>query len=342
MTTHHTSSPPATASPFRPAWWLRGAHAQTLFAALCRRHPPLAMRQERWELADGDFLDLRFAGDDQASDRPTVLLLHGLQGSHKSAYIQGMMRAIVARGWRAVLIHFRGCGGELNRLPISYHSGHTEDLAHVIAEFQERQPHAPLAAVGYSLGGNVLLKRLAESGRDVGLKAAVAVSVPYDLGCAAERIERGFSRLYQWHLLRSLRHMVREKLQVTPGALPLTEADINALRTFRLFDDQVTAPMHGFAGVEDYYTRCSSGPMLSRIQTPTLLIHARNDPFMTPAAVPDATALPDHVQLELSRDGGHVGFVAGRYPWAPTYYLERRIPDYLAAFLPEQPARASE
>ncbi|MEX0741251.1 MAG: alpha/beta fold hydrolase, partial [Phycisphaeraceae bacterium] len=183
---------------------------------------------------------------------------------------------------------------------------------------------------------------LAERGCESALQAAVAVSVPYDLGCAADRIEQGFSRLYQWHLLRSLRRMVRDKLQRMPGALALSEQDIDALRTFRLFDDQVTAPMHGFTGVEDYYTRCSSGPMLSRIQTPTLLIHARNDPFMTPAAVPDPTALPDHVQLELSRDGGHVGFVAGRYPWAPTYYLEHRIPDYLAAFLPEQPARASE
>ncbi len=309
---------PVREADFRAPWWLRGGHAQTLWSTMTRRKPALQTRRERLELPDGDFLDLDWLGGGQG---PLVVVLHGLEGSIESPYARGLLRAIQARGWRGVLMHFRGCSGEANRLDRAYHSGETGDVAQVIEILARRHPGAPLAAVGYSLGGNVLLKWLGERGGDSPLACGVAVSVPFSLSACADQLDKGPSRLYQAHFLRDLK---ASRLRKRPGeALP------EPLRTIRAWDERVTAPLHGFEGAEDYYTRSSSAQFLRHIRRPTLVLHARDDPFMTPAVIPDPDALSESVEMEISQGGGHVGFVHGQHPLRPRYWLEERIPAFL-------------
>jgi uncharacterized protein len=314
---------------FQPAWWCRGPHLQTLWARLVRRHTPRpSLQRERLELPDGDFIDLDWT---ETGSGPIVVILHGLEGSSDSPYARGVLQAVERRGWRGVVMHFRGCSGEPNRLARSYHSGDTGDLAYFIDVLHRREPHAPLALVGYSLGGNVLLKWLGKTDKPVPLRAAVAVSVPFDLHCAADRLQQGFSRLYQWQLMRSMRDRIAEKRQRME--LPLKIRDLSALKSFRDFDEYVTAPLHGFDNANHYYTASSSRQYLKGIAVPTLVLHARDDPFMTEAAIPRDDELSDAVTLELSARGGHVGFVAGAWPWRPRYWLEERIPEFLASYL---------
>lgn len=322
------SRPPLPqADDFRPAWWLPGPHAQTLWPVLCRRRPRLSLRRERLDLPDGDFLDLDWTPGDHG---PITLILHGLEGSSDSHYALGMLAAVRRRGWRGLVMHFRGRGGQPNRLARGYCAGDTADIAHVVDWLRQREPATPLAAIGYSLGGNVLLKWLGEAGSGAPLRAAAAVSVPFLLDTVARRLQRGMSRLYQFHLLGELKRSYRAKFgSRTDGPVPL--AMLANLRDFHAFDDQVTAPLHGYAGVHDYYTRASCRPYLRRIRIPTLILHALDDPFMLPDAVPDTPELSPSVRLELSPGGGHVGFVAGRWPWRAEYWLERRIPAFLAA-----------
>lgn len=293
-----------------------------------RRAPKIRFWRERLELPDGDFIDLDWS---ENGSGPIVIVLHGLEGSSDSPYARGIMHAIEQRGWRGVVMHFRGCSGEPNRLARSYHSGDTGDLAYFINTLRQRGPRTPLAVVGFSLGGNVLLKWLGKAGGDAPLRAAVAVSVPYVLRGAAERLNHGFSRLYQWQLLRSLRGNVVEKRRHIK--LPLKIQDLSALRSFRDFDEYVTAPLHGFDSADHYYTVSSSRQYLKGITVPTLLLHSRDDPFMTEAAIPEQQELSESVALEVSARGGHVGFVAGAWPWQARYWLEERIPAYLDRYL---------
>jgi hypothetical protein len=294
-----------------------------LWANILRPHPRVATRRERLELSDGDFLDLDWTLRD---DGPVVLVLHGLEGSIQSNYAAGILAALHRVRMRAVLMHFRGCSGEPNRRDRGYHSGDTEDVATVVALLRARFPEVPQGAVGYSLGGNVLLKWLGECGTAARIDAAVAVSVPFDLHRCAARLERGGSRLYQAHLLHRLRRRMEHKFAHRPP--PVDWGDLARLTTFRQFDDRVTAPLHGFAGVDDYYTRASSRQYLRGITVPTLILHARDDPFMETEAIPVPHELSSTVTLELSEGGGHVGFVTGM-PWRPSYWLEERIPQFL-------------
>lgn len=316
-----------TESDFRAPWWLKSAHLQTSYATLFRGRSALDLRRERIELEDGDFLDLDWLRE---TFGPVVLVLHGLEGSSDSPYARGMLAAIQRRGWRGVVMHFRGCSGELNRLPRSYHSGDTADLEAVVRLLSARGEE-PAAAIGYSLGGNVLLKWLGEHGAGAPLRAAVAVSVPYTLALAADRLARGLSRIYQRRLIDDLRAKLHRKFAAGASPIDLTRAHHS--RDFWEFDDRVTAPLHGFKDVDDYYTRSSSRPYLRHIRIPTLMIHARDDPFMTPNVLPHAHELSPSSRLEISDHGGHVGFVHGRYPWRPRYWLEERIPEYLEAYL---------
>lgn len=311
-------------SAFQPAWWLPGPHLQTLWPNLFRPRPYIELRRERLELSDGDFLDLDWMGSPRG---PLVLILHGLEGCSSSHYVAGILRALHESGLRAVVAHFRGCSGEPNRLDRSYHSGETGDLHSIVQHLREREPMTALAAVGYSLGGNVLLKWLGEQGKRASLATAVAVSVPFDLHQAAWRLERGFSRLYQRVLLRSLQRSVQSKFRHRPA--PFDLAAISRLKSFRAFDGMVTAPLHGFHSADDYYTRSSCRQYLKHIEIPTLILHALDDTFLTPDAVPTVCELSQAVDLELSECGGHVGFVAGALPWKPHYWLEERIPAYL-------------
>ncbi|MBP9763692.1 MAG: hydrolase [Gammaproteobacteria bacterium] len=317
---------------FKPAWWLRNPHLQTLWAALLRPKIKLSIRSERLELADGDFLDLAWVG---GGFGPRVLILHGLNGNIGSPYARGILQAINNRGWRGVFMHFRGCSGEPNRLAQSYHSGETRDLQAVITELIHREPNSPLFAIGYSLGGNVLLKWLGEIGEsnvDSPLKAAVAVSIPFELAKTAEHLKTGFSRLYQWHLLRELSAYHHRKFKDLPKPSAINHVDVTQLKTFWEFDNAITAPLHGFKNADDYYEKSSSRQYLAKIKTPTLILHARNDPFTTLNALPEVHEVSKHVSLEFSEDGGHVGFVSGKYPWKPIYWLEERIMDYLESY----------
>jgi predicted alpha/beta-fold hydrolase len=316
---------------FRPPWWLRNPHAQTLWGKLARRLPRVPLRHERWETPDGDFLDLHRL-DPPRADAPTLLLLHGLEGSHRSHYVAGLMERARRRGWGGAVLLWRSCGPEPNRTARFYHSGETGDLDLVVRRLTSEAPGAPLLLVGVSLGGNVLLKWLGEHGRDAPpeLRAAAAVSVPYDLARGARHISRGFARVYERHFLRSLRRKAVEKEARFPG---LVRHDaLRAARTLWDFDDCVTAPVHGFRDAGDYYARSSSLGFLHAIRVPTLLLGAADDPFL-PAAVLDevravARANPA-LELEFPPHGGHVGFVSGRAPWRAEYYAERRVVEWL-------------
>ena len=317
---------------FTPAWWLRGPHLQTVWPALVRRVHAVSLTRERLELPDGDFLDIDWTGD----SGPIVVVLHGLQGSSRSAHVQGLLGALCRRGWRGAVMHFRGCSGEPNRLPRTYHSGETGDTEFFLRRLRERHPTTPVAAVGYSLGGNVLLKWLAERGTGAELFAAVAVSVPFRLDRAAKRLECGFSRVYKRHFIGDLQRTVLEKFQRRPG--PLDVDAVRRERTFRGFDGRVTAPLHGFRDAGHYYDTASCRQYLHEVARPTLIIHALDDPFMTRDVVPHREELAPSIRMELSAAGGHVGFVEGNAPWSARYWLENRIPRFLAGQL-DSPAR---
>jgi uncharacterized protein len=323
-------------APFEASWWCRNPHIQTIFPNRLRLRPRLSLQRERIELPDGDFIDIDWSA---SSSGPIVLLLHGLQGSSRSHYARALGRSFERAGWRTAIMHFRGCSGEPNRLARSYHSGDTGDVAYVARLLRARHPRTPLAAVGVSLGGNVLLKWLGETGAANPLAAAVAISVPFLLNRAADRLETGFARVYQRELLYSLQRALKAKRRRV--FVPLA-VDRLRFKTMRAFDDHVTAPLHGFRDSSHYYSECSSRQFLRRIRVPTLVIQARDDPFMTPDVIPEPGELSDCVRLEVYPHGGHVGFVAGAWPWRPRYWLEERVPAFLRDFLDAPAAAATE
>jgi predicted alpha/beta-fold hydrolase len=243
-----------------------------------------------------------------------------------------LMEKAFDRGWRSCVLHFRDCGDYRNLLPRRYHAGETNDLRYFL-DTLHRVPEAarnsgPLLAVGYSLGGNVLLKYLGESSHETPLRAAVGICVPLNLHTCAEALNRGFSKFYQRYLLKRMKAAVRRKFNPHTAAFDWSKA-MNA-KTFAEFDDSVTAPLHGFDGMQDYYDKCSSARFLAGIERPTLIINALDDPFMTEDVIPPEESLSDYLTLEVSHSGGHVGFVNGGTPWRPTYYLPTRILDFLA------------
>ena len=315
-------------SEFHPSRWLRNRHLQTIVpnVLLKRARPPL--RRERLEMPDGDFVDIDWTTNQGG---PIVIVLHGLEGSIHSHYAGTIMLRLQQLGYRGALINFRGCSGEPNRLPIGYHSGFTQDLEYFTGLLRKREPDTPLAAVGYSLGGNALLKWLGESENANRLITGVAVSVPFDLADASRVVEIGLSQLYKWNLLGRMKRSMLQKFAQIPAPYPLP--DIRQIKTFREFDDKLTAPLHGYKDAEDYYRTCSSRFFLKQISVPTLILHSADDPFMSPASVPRAEEMSDAVTLELSRRGGHVGFVNGTL-LRPNMWLPDRIGRYLRENLP--------
>ncbi len=313
---------PVIESAFEPAWWLPGHHPPTLWPSLFRRRPALpGLQRERVELPDGDFLDLSWHGEEQA---PIVMLLHGLEGSLDSHYARPLLKALADAGYLACMMHFRGCSGEPNRLPRSYHSGDSAELQTITEHIRHSRKQPVHAIIGFSLGGNVLLKWLGEQGAAAGIHRAMAVSVPFLLDQAADRLDQGFSRLYQKHLLDSLKKKYREKFRYMPSPLGV---DLDQIRNFRQFDEQITAPLHGFAGADDYYRRCSCRQFIPGIRVPTLILHDRYDPFMWPHTVPEEDELPEKVVLELAEGGGHAGFVCNA---GCGYWTDRRLLEWLA------------
>ena len=310
-------------SEFRPAWWLPDANLQTLFPHFFDPKPLPNLHRKRLELDDGDFLDLHFTTH---QDGPLLLLLHGLEGSLKSHYVKSLLNALPASGLQCVLLNFRNCSGEPNRLPRSYHSGETGDLQSVLTYLQKRYPERDIYALGISLGGNVLLKWLGENPQQQQVQRAMAVSVPFQLNLAADRMQKGFSRVYQWHLIHKLQSSLRKKALTM--SFPLDLSRLNTYNTFYKFDDSITAPLHSFSGVDDYYYQSSCSRYLHKIDTPTLILHARNDPFLTTKAIPNSEELGASVTLEIADSGGHVGFVYGKVPWKPRYWIHKRALDF--------------
>lgn len=307
-------------SSFKPPWWLRNPHLQTVWGTLFRRkRRQVAFWSSQFTLSDGDLLELTWAGKGSG---PIIILLHGLEGSADSPYADGLLAALAEKGYRAVVMHFRCCGKTINRLPRSYHAGDTKDLAEFIVFLQQQNPGVPLFAVGFSLGGNVLLKWLGETGKENPLRAAVAVSVPFDLAASVAKIEKGFSRLYQHHFLKALRFKIQKKRGILPSKIIY---NIKKIKTLRQFDDLVTAPLHGFRNADEYYRLSSSKSYLPHIGIPTLLIQAKDDPFMTKEMLPTSKSLSPTTTLELADQGGHVGFVTTRHLFQIEYWLEKRI-----------------
>lgn len=282
---------------------------------------------------DGDFVDLDWATP-APREAPLLLVLHGLEGSSRSHYVVGLARQALARGWRVVTLNFRSCSGELNRLPQFYHSGHTDDLDEVVRLLVGRERNLRIGAVGVSLGGNVLLKWLGEweVGVPAELVGAVAISVPFDLEPCARALDRGVCRwVYAANFLGTMRAKVRRKADRDPDLRRLIDLPraIRA-RTFAEYDRAVTAPLNGFADARDYWRRASSGPYLSRIRRPTLLVNALDDPIVPREALPNPVLLPPSVRAEYVPRGGHAGFIEGRWPWHASSWVERRAIDFLA------------
>ena len=341
--------PSSESSPYAAPRWLPGGHAQTLYAALLVPRARVEYRRERWDTPDGDFIDLDWI--DQGSEsrtgnyeresrekkletrnpeletrRPLVVLFHGLEGSSRSHYSLALMSAVRASGMRGVAVHFRGCSGEPNRLARAYHSGDAQEIDWILRRLRARNAGAPLFAVGVSLGGNALLKWLGENEASAVqvVDRAVAVSAPLDLMAAGEALGQGFSMIYTRNFLATLREKSLAKLERFPG---LYDAGaVRASHTLREFDDLVTAPLHGYRNTDDYWTRASSKPGLGGIRVPTLVLNAKNDPFLPASALPGAGEVSAAVTLEQPDGGGHVGFVSGAFPgnldWLPRRVLE--------------------
>ncbi len=296
----------------------------------------MAVRVERRETPDGDFLEIARLVGTAGPRAPRLLLLHGLEGGMHSHYARAMFREASQRGWAADLLLFRSCGTEPNRLPRSYHSGETTDPLWIIEQLVHEFPHAPLGLMGVSLGGNVLCKLLGEQSTRLPAQVvgAVAMSVPFDLARASRHLGRGFGAIYEKFFLKSLIPKALSKIDRHPELAPLRH--VAAARTLWAFDDAFTAPLHGYRDAADYYARASALPFLANIRLPTLLLNAEDDPFL-PAdvltEVREAVRHNEHVEIEFPARGGHVGFTAGRRPWNPWYYGEWRAAEFLATHM---------
>jgi predicted alpha/beta-fold hydrolase len=322
-------------SGFSPAWFARGPHVQTVWGRVLRPRRMVKLEREEIETPDGDVLVL----DHLRGERIRFILMHGLEGSSHSVYIQGILSLIAKHGFAATAINFRSCArdpGRLdrmlpNRRPRFYHSGETTDFDFVVRTLHTRDANTPLVACGASLGGNALLKWLGENPGQQIIRAAATLSVPYDLGAGGTYLERGLGPFYVGGFLRTL----KKKVIDVARRFPETRLDIErAMRakTFREFDDVATAPLHGFTDANDYYTRSSSIHYLSRVTTPTLCISAEDDPFLPPEVLERAKAAASpSIEFITTRHGGHVGFVGGFLPWKSVYWAEELVVDWLAA-----------
>ncbi|MGB3252039.1 MULTISPECIES: hydrolase [Buttiauxella] len=318
---------------FRPLKGVSNPHLQTMLPRLIRRRLNFKPHWQRLDMPDGDFVDLAWSEDPrQAMHKPRLVVFHGLEGSLHSPYAHGLIEAASKQGWLGVVMHFRGCSGVPNRMKRIYHSGETEDGSYFLNWLSTRYGKVPTAAVGFSLGGNMLACLMAKQGADCTLQAGVVVSAPLMLEHCSAHIEKGFSRVYQHYLLNLLKKNAARKLRSYPGTLPVDMRQLNGMRRLREFDDLITSKIHGFADAIDYYRQCSAMPLLPQIKTPTLIIHAKDDPFMDHHVIPDKAILPANIEYQLTRYGGHVGFVGGTLR-RPEMWLEQRIPQWLSQFL---------
>lgn len=313
-------------SQFTPASGLQNPHIQTLLPRFVRRQPLFTPVTQRLTTPDDDFLDLAWTEAPTDDSKPLMILFHGLEGSFHSPYANGLLYAAKQQGWLGVMMHFRGCSGELNRQPRGYHSGEVSDARFFITWLREQFPQRPFIAVGVSLGGNMLINYLAKYGENSELVAAQAVSPPLNLASCSARIQQGFSKIYQLYLLSSMKRTMAKRIAVHQDKMPITHQQLDAINTVWQFDQHITAPLHGFIDADDYYQRCSGLQQLNLISTPLRIIHAKDDPFMTESVIP-SQPLPDNIDYHLYEKGGHVGFISGSI-FKPTFWLENSIPTW--------------
>jgi predicted alpha/beta-fold hydrolase len=311
-------------SAYRAPRWLPGRHLQTIYPYLFRRLPLPALRRERWDTPDHDFVDADWL--DGPVHAPVVVLFHGLEGNSRSHYARAFLQQARRRRWRVVIPHFRGCSGTPNLLPRAYHSGDHEEIDWIMRRIAEAQPNARRYAMGVSLGGNALLKWLALSSKAANevIHRAAVVSAPMDLITAGHRLGRGVNFIYTWNFLRTLKRKSIAKLSRYPSLYD--RSAVSSALTLHRFDDLVTAPMHGFLNADEYWRTASTRGQLREITVPTLLIHARNDPFLPGKFLPRPSEVARCVELEFPPHGGHVGFVSGAFPghldWMPQRVMD--------------------
>jgi predicted alpha/beta-fold hydrolase len=308
--------------PYRAPAWLPGGHAQTIWPLLIKPRPP-RLRRERWATPDGDFIDADFVDGPPAA--PLLVMFHGLEGSARSHYAAATANACQAAGWRFVTPHFRGCSGELNQRPRAYHSGDSAEIDWILRRVYAANHGRPVHAAGISLGGNALLKWAGERGPAAAevVSGIAAICAPLDLAACGHHLARGFNRLYTQHFLKTLKSVSAARLRQFPGLFD--EARMRAAINLWQFDDAVTAPVHGFAGADDYWQRASAKPWLPAIAIPALTVNPKNDPFLPARHLPTEYEVGPTVRLEQPAAGGHVGFVSGAFPgnldWLPQRLL---------------------
>ena len=320
------------AAAYSAPFWLTGGDIQTIYAAIFNPLPTVEYRRERWELLDGDFVDVDWvdsnlanksaSNHEAANESPIVVLFHGLEGSSQSAYARLLMAAVKAKGWRGVVIHFRGCSGEPNRLPRVYYAGDTEEIELLLSRVRSNAPNVPIYAVGVSLGGNALLKWLGEKGDKAAsvIDKAVAVSAPIDLAASATALDKGLNRiLYTPGFVGSMRPKALALSQRFPGLLD--EHKIKAAKTIHDMDNAVTAVLYGATDADDYYAKNAAKPWLPTIRLPTLILNALNDPFIPASTLPTVDEVSSSVTLEYPETGGHAGFPGDNH-WFATHLLE--------------------
>jgi predicted alpha/beta-fold hydrolase len=321
--------------PYRAPAWLPGGHAQTILARFIKPAPP-AYRRQRWDTPDGDFIDADWIDvDPLAAHAPLLVLFHGLEGSSHSHYAISAMHEAKRRGWAGVVPHFRGCSGEINRLPRGYHSGDSAEIDWILRRLKAEHGQRQLYAVGVSLGGNALLKWLGEQGSAAAtiVSAAAAVCPPIDLAACGHQLARGLNRVYSQYFLRTLKAGAAARLLRHPGLFD--PARMLAARNLWQFDEVVTGPLHGYAGADDYWQRASSLPLLRGVGVRTLLLTPANDPFFPPQSLPRQNQLSPDIRLESPATGGHVGFVHGAPPGRIDWLAQR-----LCAFFSEEDQRS--
>lgn len=322
---------PVIESTYRPPALLTNGHLQTIYTSLFRRTPDVPYERERILTPDDDFLDLDWL---RVGERKVAILSHGLEGNTQRDYMKGMARTLTAGGWDVLAWNFRGCSGEPNQQLYSYHSGATHDLHTVISHVLENHSYSEIALIGFSLGGNMTLKYLGERGANVypQIKRAVAFSVPIDLASSGVELAKPANRMYMIRFLRYLREKLEIKQMLFPGEIDLT--DYNKIKDFQGFDDRYTAPLHGFRDAQDYWAQSSSKQFLTSITVPTLLINAKNDPFLSEECFPLSEAEQNgNFFLEVPASGGHVGFIT--FGNSGHYWSEARAAVFLNSENPE-------
>jgi predicted alpha/beta-fold hydrolase len=315
---------------FRPAWWMPNKHAQTILPRFFRPRLKLDHQLESIDTPDQDFIELAWTLPKAKNDtKPLAIVFHGLEGNIDSFYAKGMMKALQNKGFDAVLMHFRNCSSKANKTPRAYHSGEINDPRFIINYLADKFPNKKLVAVGFSLGGNVLSKYLAHFSADSKLSAAAIISAPFDLASSCLVIQTSLAKLYQKYLLDKLKTSTCRKVPLIEPILGLNQQAIHNIKGLWQFDNLVTAPLHGFRSAQDYYDQASSKNDLINIKTPTLIVHAVDDPMLSSQSVPDAQHVNQYLDLAISNKGGHVGFITGKNPLKPIFWLEQRIPEYL-------------